>query len=194
MYEYFYGTSQPNIAPWEMLGFSQMPSWWTAQYGPAPYTSENTILWNDLEKGIIYNTGGTTSVTVEELKRPGLSRIIPVDEYGDLKSPMQTLVGNYDQNLFQRDWKVGDDAPAEFSYRRSSSYAFDLMKIFALTRPADFFNLGADLDNYKYNTEFKQYLVDDRTHLDISDIEIYGNGTAKTSYINWIVDYESNKA
>ena len=193
VYEYFYGTSQPNIAPWEMLGFSQMPSWWTAQYGPAPYTSENTILWNDLEKGIIYNTGGTTSVTVEKLKRPGLSRIIPVDEYGDLKSPMQTLVGNYDQNLFQRDWKVGDDAPAEFSYRRSSSYAFDLMKIFALTRPADFFNLGADLDNYKYNTEFKQYLVDDRTHLDISDIEIYGNGTAKTSYINWIVDYEKQQ-
>ena len=76
-------------------------------------------------------------------------------------------IGNYDANTFKRDWKVGDDAPAEFSYRRSSAYPYDLMRIFALTRPADFFNLSADLDNYKYNTEFKQYLVNDRSHLDI---------------------------
>ena len=193
VYEYFYGTSQPNIAPWEMLGFSQIPSWWTAQYGAAPYTSENTIMWNDIEKGIIYNSGGTTSVTVNELKRPGLSRIIPVDEHGNLLSPFDAIIGNYDANTFKRDWKVGDDAPAEFSYRRSSSYPFDLMRIFALTRPAEFFNLSADLDNYKYNTEFKQYLVNDREHLDISTIDIYGNGTAKTSYINWIVDYEKQQ-
>ena len=193
VYEYFYGTSQPNIAPWEMLGFSEIPSWWTAQYGAAPYTSENTIMWNDIEAGIIWNGSTTLSVTVPALKRPGLSKILPVDEHGDLKTPMQTLVGNYDSNLFKRDWKVGDDAPAEFSYRRSSSYPFDLMRIFALTRPADFFNLGADLDNYKYNTEFKQYLVDDRSHLDISAIKVYGSGTAKTSYINWVVDYEKQQ-
>ena len=98
------------------------------------------------------NCSGTTSVTVDELKRPGLSKIIPVDDHGDLLSPFDALIGNYDANTFKRDWKVGDDAPAEFSYRRSSAYPYDLMRIFALTRPADFFNLSADLDNYKYNT------------------------------------------
>ena len=67
------------------------------------------------------------------------------------------------------------------------------MRIFALTRPAEFFNLSADLDNYKYNTEFNQYLVNDRSHLDIGAIQIYGNGTAKTSYINWIVDFEKQQ-
>ncbi len=193
VYEYFYGTSQPNVAPWEMLGFSQIPSWWTTRYGPAPYTKDNGVMWGDIEAGIIYNTGGTTSVTVDELKRPGLSKIIPVDDHGDLLSPFDALIGNYDANTFKRDWKVGDDAPAEFSYRRSSAYPYDLMRIFALTRPADFFNLSADLDNYKYNTEFKQYLVNDRSHLNISNIEIYGSGTAKTSYINWIVDYEKQQ-
>jgi hypothetical protein len=85
---------------------------------------------------------------------------------------------------------VGDDAPVELSYRRSSAYPFDLMRIFALMKPANFFNLGVDLDNYKYNLEFNQYLVNNRSHLVISDVEIYGSGTAKTSYINWIVDYE----
>ena len=193
VYEYFYGTSQPNIAPWEMLGFTEIPTWWTSRYGPAPYTSENGVMWGDIEAGIIYNTGGTTSVTVDELKRPGLSKIIPVDEHGDLRSPFDSIIGAYDSNILQRDWKVGDDAPAEFSYRRSSSYPFDLMRIFALTKPAQFFNLGADLDTYKFNTEFNQYLVNDRSHLNISNIEIYGNGTAKTSYINWIVDYEKQQ-
>jgi hypothetical protein len=85
---------------------------------------------------------------------------------------------------------VGDAAPVEFSYRRSSSYPFDLMRLMALTKPADFFNLGVDLDHYKYNEEFNQYLVDNRSHLRMSDIDVYGSGTAVTSYINWIVDYE----
>jgi hypothetical protein len=64
------------------------------------------------------------------------------------------------------------------------------MRILALTKPAEFFNLGVDIDNYKYNEEFNQYLVNNRSHLVISDVQIYGNGIAKTSYINWIVDYE----
>jgi len=64
------------------------------------------------------------------------------------------------------------------------------MRILSLMKPAKFYNLAVDLDNYKYNSEFVQYLINDRSRLVISDIEIYGNGTAKTSYINWIVDYE----
>jgi hypothetical protein len=64
------------------------------------------------------------------------------------------------------------------------------MKILALTKPAQFFNLGFDVDNYKYSTEFNQYLVNNRSHLIISDVAIYGSGTPKTSYVNWIVDYE----
>lgn len=187
-YQYFYDTTTPNATPWEMLGFTDQPTWWTDRYGPAPYTSDNLVLWNDLEQGIIWNNG--TPITVEAVARPGLTQIIPVDSAGDLVSPFVSIVGNYNPNIFQRDWKVGDDAPVELSYRRSSSYPFDLMRIFALMKPANFFNLGVDLDNYKYSEEFNQYLVNNRSHLVISDVEIYGSGTAKTSYINWIVDYE----
>jgi len=193
VYEYFYGTSQPNIAPWEMLGFPEVPSWWTAQYGAAPYTSNNTVMWNDIEAGIIWNGSVALSVTIDQLKRPGLSKILPVDDQGNLVSPFVSIVGNYTQTTFQRDWKAGDDAPAEFSYRRSSSWPFDLMRLFALTKPADFFNLAVDVDNYKYNIEFKQYLVNDRSHLVISDVDVYGSGTAKTSYLNWIVDFEKQQ-
>ena len=188
LYEYFYDTSNPNTAPWEMLGFTEMPSWWTNRYGPLPYTSDNLVLWNDLAEGINWNNGNP--VVIEQAKRPGLLDIIPVDSAGNLLEPLECLVGNYNQKLFRRDWKVGDDSPVELSYRRSSTYPFDLVRLMALMKPAEFFNLAVDLDNYKYNEEFNQYLVNDRSHLIIKDIQVYGNGIAKTSYLNWIVDYE----
>jgi hypothetical protein len=188
MYLYFYDTSTPNTSPWEMLGFKNQPSWWTARYGAAPYTSDNLVLWEDLAQGINWNNGDP--IVIEQAIRPQLLDILPVDTEGNLVPPLSSIVGNYNDYLFQSDWKVGDVGPTEFSYRRSSSYPFDLMRILALTKPAEFFNLAIDVDNYKYNTEFNQYLVNNRSHLVLSDVQIYGSGTAKTSYINWIVDYE----
>jgi hypothetical protein len=188
VYQYFYDTLTPDTAPWEMLGFANKPTWWQDRYGPAPYTSDNLILWNDLAQGINWNNGDPVVLT--EFIRPELLQVIPVDSAGDLVSPFVSIVGNYSNQSFIRDWKVGDVGPAELSYRRSSSWPFDLMKILALTKPAQFFNLAVDIDNYKYSEEFNQYLVNNRSHLIIDDIEIYGSGTAKTSYINWIVDYE----
>ena len=188
VYQYFYDTSEPNYYPWEMLGLSVKPSWWESRYGPAPYTSENEILWGDLEQGINWNNGNP--YVIPEAVRPGLSQVIPVDSMGKLLSPFASVVGNYDRFLWQRNWKVGDVSPVEFAYRRSSTWPFDLMKILAVTKPSQFFNLGVDLDNYKYNTEFNQYLINDRSHLILNQIQIYGNGIAKTSYLNWIVDYE----
>lgn len=189
VYEYLYDTTTPNLTPWEMLGFADQPTWWESRYGPAPYTSDNLVLWGDVELGRVYSDDGT-SVIVPELARPGVTDIIPVDSNGNLLSPLLSVVGNYNPSTFQKDWRVGDDGPVELSYRRSSTYPFDVIRLFALTRPAEFFNLAVDLDNYKYNAEFNQYLVNNRSHLIPSDVEIYGNGIAKTSYINWVVDYE----
>lgn len=188
IYQYYYDTTTPNSTPWEMLGFKDQPSWWETRYGPAPYTSDNLILWDDLANGINWNNGAP--YVIPQAIRPELLQVLPVDSAGNLLSPFDAIVGNYNGNIFQRDWKVGDAGPAEFSYRRSSSWPFDFMRVLALTKPAEFFNLGVDLDNYKYNEEFGQFLVNDRSHLVISNVEIYGSGTAKTSYINWIVDYE----
>lgn len=188
LYDFLYDTTDPNTAPWEMLGFKNKPTWFDARYGVGPYTSENTVLWTDLSEGINWNNG--FPVVIPTAVRPGLLSVLPVDSAGNLVSPFVSVVGNYINQTFNRDWKVGDQAPAEFSYRRSSSWPFDLMRIFALTKPAQFFNLASDLDTFKYNAEFDQYLVNDRSHLVISDIEIYGTGVAKTSYFNWIVDYE----
>ena len=188
LYLYYYDTSTPDQTPWEMLGLANKPTWWETRYGAAPYTSDNLVLWGDLAEGLVWNNGD--SYIRPNYARPDLLKIIPVDSNGDLVSPLISIVGAYDENAFQRDWVVGDVGPAEFSYRRSSSWPFDLMRILAATKPSDFFNLGVDVDNYKYNVEFNQFLVNNRDHLIIGDIPIYGSGTPATSYINWIVDYE----
>lgn len=188
IYKYYYDTFTPNLTPWQMIGYSDQPTWWESQYGPAPYTSDNIILWEDLARGYDYNNGNPR--IIPWAIRPELLRVLPVDSSGNLVSPFVSIVGNYTSSTFQRDWKIGDIAPTELSYRRSSSWPFDLMRIQALTKPAKFFNLGVDVDHYKYNAEFDQYLVNDRSHLTMADIEVYGNGKPVTSFINWIVDYE----
>ena len=188
IYEYFYDTSTPDTTPWEMIGFANQPSWWTNRYGVAPYTSDNLVLWGDMAAGINWNNGDP--IVLPEFIREELLSVIPVDSAGNLLSPFDAVMGNYNFRTFRNDWVVGDVGSVEFSYRRSSSWPFDLMKILALTKPAKFFNLGFDVDNYKFSTEFNQYLVNNRSHLVISDVAIYGSGTPKTSYINWIVDYE----
>jgi len=191
VYQYFYDTTTPNETPWEMLYYPNQPSWWTERYGPAPYTSDNLVLWNDIANGVRWEDG--VPVTVPELARPGLLNILPVDSAGNLVSPFVSIVGNYNPNTFQKDWVVGDDGPTELSYRRSSTWPFDFMRLQALMKPAEFFNLGVWVDNYKYNAEFNQYLVNDRSHLVPNEIPVYGSGTAVTSYLNWIVDFEKQQ-
>ena len=188
IYKHYYDTTSPHTTPWEMIGYKEKPTWWDSKYGEAPYTSENLILWTDLENGLDWNNGNP--IVREQFKRPDLYKILPVDEHGDLKSPLQCIVNGYNNNTVQREWKVGDLGPVEYSYRMSSTYPYDLMKMYALMKPAEFFNLGVDIDNFRYNSEFDQVISADRKHLQLDKIELYGNGIPKTSYLNWIIDYD----
>jgi len=70
IYQYFYDTPTPQSTPWEMLGFSQEPDWWTETYGPAPYTSGNLILWEDLAAGKVADPAG--AYYLPKYARPGL--------------------------------------------------------------------------------------------------------------------------
>lgn len=191
IYRYFYDTDNPALAPWEMLGFTDQPAWWNTRYGPAPYTSGNTYMWEEIAAGYIWNDGAPY-VDPRRI-RPGLLDVLPTNSLGETISPFDSVMGNYNNLTFQRDWRVGDGAPVESAYLTSSTWCFDLIKIFALTKPAKFFNLFADRDLYKYNAEFDQYLYNNRYHLDPRSLQVYGSGTAKNSYINWIVDYNNQR-
>lgn len=187
IYRYFYDTQDPARTPWEMLGFSIKPTWWNTVYGPGPYTSDNLVLWDDLEAGLVNDPAG--SYVLPQYARPGLSTVIPVDSEGNLLSPFDCVVQDYNDQQWQRSWSAGDGGPVEASWWNSSSYPFAVMRLLALTRPAKFYSLFADRDLYRYNSEFDQYLYNNRYRLDANGIVVYGNGVSKASYINWIVDY-----
>ena len=187
IYQNLYDTDSPHTRPWEMLGLTERPDWWESVYGPAPYTSGNLVLWEDLRDGKIADPDNTR--TVSEFARPQLLEIIPTDSEGNLRSPFETVVGEYDSNSFRKSWVFGDQGTVETAWRRSSTYVFALQRLLALTQPAKYFALFADRDAYNFNTDFDQYLLNDRFRVDPSELSIYGNGTATNSYINWIVDY-----
>lgn len=197
IYRYFYDTTTPNLTPWEMLGFSEMPTWWEDRYGPVPYTSDNLVLWGDLEAGLVADP--IAPYVIPKYRRPGLTQVIPVDPEGQvladgtwsskLLPPFYSVMGQYNPQGFQKSWKVGDGGPVEASWWSSSSYPFAVMRLLALTRPAEFFSLFADRDHYRYSVEFDQYLYNGRYRLEPQNVPIYGNGFSQASYINWIVDY-----
>ena len=187
IYRYFYDTETPNSTPWEMVGFSEEPDWWVLRYGPAPYTSGNTVLWDDLEAGIVGDPAGP--YLLPEYVRPGLSKIIPAGSEGELLPPSKSIMGKNNPYGFQQSWVAGDGGPVQASWWNSSAYPFAIMRMLALTKPAQFFSLYADRDLYRYNNTLGQYLLNDRYRLDASDVQIYGSGTSKASYINWIIDY-----
>jgi hypothetical protein len=187
IYQYFYDTIDPSRTPWEMLGFSQKPTWWEDRYGPAPYTSGNLVLWDDLAAG--YVADPIVPYVRPEYARPGLTSVLPVDSEGRLLSPFTSVVGFYDSSQFEKSWVFGDEGPVEYSWRASSAYPFAVMRLLALTRPAQFFSLFADRDLYKFDLDYNQYLLNQRYRLDANGVQVYGNGVSKASFINFIVDY-----
>lgn len=147
VYKHFYGTDRPHSCPWEMLGFSEQPSWWEDTYGPAPYTSGNTLLWQDIEEGKNAYTGEINPLYV----RTGLSNIIPVDEYGNLLDPTINLLINYTPSGERASWVFGDQGPVETAWRRSSYYPFAIQKLLALTKPSKYCSLMYDTSRIQKN-------------------------------------------
>ena len=182
-----YDTDSPDTRPWEMVGLSVKPTWWNTTYGPAPYTSGNTVLWQDMADGKIAYPSG--DVIKSEYVRPQLLDCLPTDSQGNLVDPMVSIVGSYDTNSFRKSWVAGDYAPTQTAWRRSSYYPFAIQRLLALTKPAKYFSWFADRDLWNYDATMKQWLYNKRFRINATEVQIYGDGTAKHSYINFIVDY-----
>ena len=145
IYKQAYDTDRPHTHPWEMLGFSVKPSWWESQYGPAPYTRDNLLLWTDLQNGTIRNPDQPVSINKKYIRHNLLSHI-PVDSSGQLLSPLDSGYVNNFSFARQRanTFKFGDEAPTETAWRRSSAYPFSLMIASIITRPAHTMGVGFD--------------------------------------------------
>lgn len=152
IYRWFYDTETPNTTPWEMLGLSVKPSWWTNRYGPAPYTSGNSILWEDLRDGKLYSDASGTAYTVlEKYKRSTLLDFIPVDEQGALKSPAQFLSVDATSANTSDKFIFGDGDPVETAWRRSSEWPYIVQIVAMLRKPAKYGTLMFDTNLFDTN-------------------------------------------
>jgi hypothetical protein len=195
IYQYFYDTDRPNVAPWEMLGFSEQPLWWEDRYGPAPYTGGNSVLWADLEQGMI--AGGTTPGINPLFARPGLHKIIPVDDSGNLINPSQILISQFNNSA----WAIGDQGPVETAWRKSSAFPFAVQLAVALAKPAFYFGALFDVSIYNRNPLLDQIMfaasgqrVTPATFVIPDNGIASGTVTLTAGYTNWVRDYYSSLA
>ena len=193
IYRYMLDTDRPHLCPWEMLGFSQQPAWWTSVYGPAPYTKNNLVMWEDLAAGIVRKPGNPV-VVLSQYIRPFLLNHIPVDEAGNLLSPIVsglasgTFAPNADNNFV-----FGDVSPVESAWRRSSYYPFSVLITSMLLTPAKTFGLLLDRSRIVRNVAGQLIYKDTGLRIRPSDIvfpSIYSSSTRiqTAGIINYVVD------
>lgn len=150
IYRWYYDTDRPHTHPWEMLGFTQEPAWWTAEYGPAPYTNGNTKMWDDLRDGIIRQ--GDRIGTWWAWSRPGLLDCIPVDSQGNLLPPLLagTVISLPSVDQAKAEWVFGDGGPIESVWWHSLDGTFAVAQVTYLMKPARFMEYCWDTPRTKH--------------------------------------------
>ena len=193
IYQEAFDTTTPHLTPWEMLGFTVKPSWWESKYGPAPYTSDNLILWEDLEAGKIAEPG-KREIYADQYIRTDLTKHIPVDVDGNLLSPLQSgFAKEYIAKPAKNGFVFGDIAPTEHAWRKSSEYPFSFLKSWLLNQPAKVMGLGWDVSKVKRNLAGQWTYANTNKPISIANL-IFSNlyGDTNRSNTSGLVDYIVN--
>ncbi len=193
VYDWFYDTDRPHTCPWEMLGFSEKPVWWEEEYGPAPYTRGNLLLWEDLRDGIIRQ--GSRAGEYDRYKRPTLLQHLPVNDTGELLSPLESnLAQEFSLVLSKGEYKFGDISPVENAWRKSSEFPFVIINALCLLKPFDFISKSLDTFRISKNILGQPVYANTQQFIQIQDIiypDIEENQTA--GLINYLIDYSKSK-
>jgi len=196
VYKYAYDTDRPHTHPWEILGYSEKPNWWDTVYGPAPYTRDNLILWEDIRDGIIREPDKKI-IYLTKFARPSIMNHIPVDAEGKLLSPVES---GYAQSVVainaNKNFIFGDHSPVESTWRRSSDFPFALLKAQILNRPAK--TLGLFFDASRTRRDISNHIVytESKKRLKLRDLVCPNTADATdivytSGLINYITNYIS---
>jgi len=192
-YNKIYDTDRPHTHPWEMLGYTIKPTWWEDQYGPAPYTSENRLLWEDIEKGIIREPNKPFIIN-KKYERPGLSQFLPVDADGKLLSPSNAnLPTTYDSTGIDSSFSFGDNGPVESAWRRSSEYPFAIITSWAINNMPSLMSTGFDRSRQVKNLLGQLIYTETGDHITLKDL-VFPNthSDSKEVLTSGLVNYISN--
>ena len=194
IYRWIYDTDRPNVCPWEMLGFSIEPSWWEEQYGSAPYTSDNLVMWQDISEGIIKAPGQPIYRNPKYVK-PYLTKHLPVDEDGNIVSPTtNNLADGVITEITSGDYIFGDVSPIENAWRRSSYYPFSIISTLLLTYPSKVMGLLFDRSRIYRDASNQLIYKETKLRLRLKDVvtpSIYSDSerVQTAGLVNYIVDY-----
>lgn len=199
IYRWMFDTTVPHIKPWECLGYSVEPAWWQDTYGPAPYTSDNLILWEDLKDGRIKEPGRPVRLD-PKFARPILTYGVPVDAAGNLISPQTAKLSAgvlpvNDGGFFE----FGDEHTVEAAWRKSSYYPFAIIQTLLLMHPSEVMARCFDRSRIVKNLTGQLVYADTNLRIKLSNIAIpstsasVGDRTYAAGLINYIVDYLTNE-
>ena len=192
VYQWFYDTDRPHRCPWEMLGFSEKPTWWEEQYGAAPYTRNNLLLWEDLRDGIIRQ--GDRAGTYNRYKRPTIMSHIPTDGNGKLLSPLDSgLAGNFTLVNNRGPFKLGDVAPVEYGWRSSSEWPFAVIMAMCLMKPLEFITSNLDTSRTKTNKIGQTVSVSTGLFSKLSDALDLSENNPTSGLVQYLIGYVKSK-
>ena len=193
VYKNAFDTDRPHTHPWEMLGISIKPTWWDNEYGAAPYTNNNKLLWEDLRDGIVRRPEGIE--VRSKYARPTLMSNIPVDSTGRLRDPLNSnyVVGFVKSNV-DNDFVFGDGSPVEHAWRSTSEYAFSLITAYVLNKPAEIF--GKCFDRSRITRNESNQLVYENSNQPIANKNVVFPSDRSSAeriqtagLVNYIFDY-----
>jgi hypothetical protein len=198
IFKLYYDTDRPHTHPWEMLGHTIKPQWWDSKYSWTE-PAKRAALINSISRGIVKDPS-TNSMPVPWFRRPGFEKLVPVDLSGNIISPNDLMVAEFDSTAFGRNFVIGDHGPAETAWRRSSEFAYSLVRAMALLKPARFF--AQNIDHYRYSRfaigDVTQYAyAETRRRPAMREFKINGEVDGDTiitavGYLNWIHAYLVN--
>lgn len=143
IYLSLYDTDRPHSHPWEILGFTHQPLWWENEYGPAPYTNNNFILWTDIAEGKIKDSKFPRYDV--RYARPTILDHLPVDNQGKLISPLASgFIKDFYSSSIAAPFVLGDRAPVESAWSKSGQYPFSVIIALVLLKPAEMFSKTFD--------------------------------------------------
>ena len=194
IYKWMLDTDRPHTHPWECLGFAIEPTWWQDVYGPAPYTSDNTILWSDISDGIIKIPGQPIKRNTKFAK-PVLKTTVPVDDQGKLIAPGDAgFATGYIRASGDGFFVFGDQAMVEAAWRRSSYYAFALIETALLLQPNKVLGTCIDRSRVVRNLNNQFIYSDTGVRLRLQDLKLPSIAASSSrvytaGLINYIIDY-----
>ena len=193
VYTYLFDTVTPHLTPWEMLGFTNKPTWWEDEYGAAPYTSNNLILWEDLRDGVIKQ--GERKGTHLRYQRASLLDYLPVDADGNLLTPLESDVFIDFTTNYQDKFKFGDISPSESAWRRSSSYPYSKIIAACLLRPFEVISLNLDRKIIKKNKVNQFVSTATNTFINVSDVvSSLESNTRPDGLLAFVINYLKSNA